>query len=165
MTVICCTTCHGYSKVVHSLDNASKLSNLCFFYDSVIIYQNQTVYNGLKSFASEHFSDHDLHIVGKCPFCGEFNRDQRIDERQKLISTLRARKLRYFLDLIRLNNVYRTLLEGYIDGARGRGRPRMSWYDNIKEWTSLRNLRYEQATRIAMDRERWRATVSSNVKR
>ena len=29
----------------------------------------------------------------------------------------------------------------------------MSWYDNIKEWTSLR---YEQATRIAMDREMWR---------
>ena len=87
---------------------------------------------------------------------------KKVDERRALISTLRARKLRYFGHVIRLNNVYRTLLEGYIDGARGRGRPRMSWYDNIKEWTGLR---YEQATRIAMDREKWRATVSSNVER
>ena len=98
------------------------------------------------------------------PLREEFDRGvyQREDERRTLISILRARKLRYFGYLIRLNNVYRTLLEGYIDGERGRGRPRMSWYDNIKEWTSLR---YEQATRIAMDREMWRVTVSSNVER
>ena len=34
------------------------------------------------------------------------------------------------------------------------------WYDNIKEWT---RMRYEMAPRIAMDRDKWRATVSSNV--
>ena len=36
----------------------------------------------------------------------------------------------------------------------------MKWYDNIKEWTGMQ---YELATRIAMDRDKWRATVSSNV--
>ena len=61
-----------------------------------------------------------------------------------------------------IGSVYRTLLEGNIDGTRGRGRPRTSWYDNIKEWTGMR---YEQATRIAMDREKWRAAASSNVER
>ena len=87
---------------------------------------------------------------------------QRIDEKRTLISILTARKLRYFGDFIRLNNVYRTLLERYIDGKRGRGRPRMSWYDNIKELTGMH---YEQATKMAMDRDKWRATVSSNVER
>ena len=37
----------------------------------------------------------------------------------------------------RLNNIYRTLLKGNIDGKRGRGGPRMSWFDNIKEWTGM----------------------------
>ena len=88
--------------------------------------------------------------------------DQRMDEKRTLISILRAGKLRYYEHLIRLNNVYRTLFEGYIDGTRGRCHPRTSWYDNIKEWTGMR---YEQATRIAMDREKWRAAVSSKVGR
>lgn len=87
---------------------------------------------------------------------------QRMNEKRKLINILKDRKLKYFGHLIRLNNIYRTLLEGYIDGKRGRGRPRMSWYDNIKEWTGMR---YERATRTAMDRDKWRATVSSNVER
>ena len=72
----------------------------------------------------------------------------RMDKKRTLISILRARKLRYFGHLIRLNNVHRIFLEGYIDGTRGRGRLRTSWYDNIKEWTGRR---YEEATRIAMD--------------
>ena len=68
---------------------------------------------------------------------------QRMDEKRTLISILRARILRYFGHLLRLNNVYRTLLEGYIDGMRGRGRPRMSWHGNIKEWTG-RNINRQQ---------------------
>ena len=36
----------------------------------------------------------------------------------------------------------------------------MNWYDNIKEWTGMR---YERATRTAMDRDKWRSTVASNV--
>ena len=87
---------------------------------------------------------------------------QRMNEKRKLINILKERKLKYFGHLIRLNNIYRTLLEGYIDGKRGRGRPRMSWYDNIKEWTGMP---YEWATIIAMDRDKWRATVSSNVEK
>ena len=43
--------------------------------------------------------------------------------------------------------MHRRLFDGYIDGKRGRGRPRLSWYDNIKEWIGMR---YEHATRMAM---------------
>ena len=87
---------------------------------------------------------------------------QRMNEKGKLINFLKDRKLKHFWHLLRLNNRYRTLLEGYIDGKRGRGRPRMSWYDNINEWIWKRE---ERATRTAMDRDKWRATVSSNVER
>ena len=67
----------------------------------------------------------------------------RMDEKRSLTSILKAKKLRYFGTLIWLNNIHRTLLEGYIDGKRGRGRGRMSWYDNIKEWI---DMQHEQAT-------------------
>ena len=79
--------------------------------------------NHLRAKRAKIFETNDLHIVGKCPFCEEFDRGvyQREDERRTLISILRARKLRYFGHLIRLNYVYRTLLEGYIDRERGRG--------------------------------------------
>ena len=87
---------------------------------------------------------------------------QRMNEKRKLINILREKKLRSFGHLIRLNNIYRTLLEGYVDGRRGRGHPRMNWYNDMKEWT---DMRYELATRIAMDRDKWRATVSSNIER
>ena len=46
---------------------------------------------------------------------------------------------------------------------RGRGRPRMSWYDNVKESTT--GMRYKQATRMGMAREKWRAIVSANAER
>ena len=42
------------------------------------------------------------------------------------------------------------------------GRPTVSWYDNIKEWTGIQ---YERATRIAVGREKWKATALSNVER
>ena len=49
---------------------------------------------------------------------------QRMDKKRTLISILRARKLRYFGHLIRLSNLYKTLLEAEncwnIAGTRGR---------------------------------------------
>ena len=87
---------------------------------------------------------------------------QRMNEKRKLTNILKERKLNYFGHLIWLNNIHRTPLEGYIDGKRGKGGPRMSWYDNSKEWTGMR---YEWATRIPMDRDKWRASVSSNIER
>ena len=74
----------------------------------------------------------------------------KLDIKRILINILKARKLKYFGHFIWLNNMHRTLLEGKIDGTRVRGRPRMSWYDNTKEWTGMR---YKQATTTAMDRK------------
>ena len=58
---------------------------------------------------------------------------QRMDEKRTLISILKARKLSYFGDFIWLNNMHRTLLEGYIDWNERQRCPRISWHGNIKE--------------------------------
>lgn len=83
------------------------------------------------------------------------------ERKKKTNQYLGERKLRYFGHLDILMGLYnRALLEGCIDGKRGTGRPRISWYDNIMEWTEMQ---YECAARTAMDRGKI-TTVSSNVK-
>ena len=44
------------------------------------------------------------------------------------------RKCQYFGHIIRGDGVQRLLMEGRINGRRGRGRPRTMWTDNIKEY-------------------------------
>ena len=39
------------------------------------------------------------------------------------------------------------LMEGRINGRRGRGRPRTMWTDNIKEWTKMSYNDYQSGTR------------------
>ena len=39
-----------------------------------------------------------------------------------------------------------------IEGKRGKGRPRVQWMDNIKEWM---NLNYCDCVRLANNREEW----------
>ena len=70
--------------------------------------------------------------------------------RRLLISTIKQRKCAYFGHLVRGDGLQWLLLEGKLDGKRGRGRPRSTWFDNIKEWTGMN---YAEATRKAQCRE------------
>ena len=63
-------------------------------------------------------------------------------------------KCQYFGHIIRGDGIQRLLMEGRINGRRGRGRPRTMWTDNIKEWTKMS---YNDCIRVAQDRERWRS--------
>ena len=72
--------------------------------------------------------------------------------------TIKSRKLRYFGHISRQNSLQKLLLEGKINGKRGRVRPRTSWYSNIKELTGLK---YQEAVRISEKRDEWR-TIASN---
>ena len=66
-------------------------------------------------------------------------------------------KCEYFGHIIRRpNRIQRLLLEAWIDGKRGRGRPRTVWIDNIKEWL---NLSYKECIRNAENREKWRSHI------
>ena len=52
-----------------------------------------------------------------------------------LIDSIRKRKAKYFGHMVRQNGLQRLLLEGKINGKRGKGRPRIIWATNIKDWT------------------------------
>ena len=67
------------------------------------------------------------------------------------------RKCQYFGHIIRGDGIQRLLMEGRINGRRGRGRPRTMWTDNIKEWTKMS---YNDCIRVAQDRERWRSMTA-----
>ena len=85
----------------------------------------------------------------------------KADAKRLMIKTLRERKLRYFVHLIRLNHIQSITIEGFVEGKRQSGRPRTSWYDNIREWTGLIN--YPAAVERAQDRQGWKATMPSNA--
>ena len=74
--------------------------------------------------------------------------------KRSLITIITKRKCQYFGHLIRRNGIQRTLLEAKIEGKRGRGRPRVMWMDNIKDWTK-RN--YGECVWLAEDRYKWRS--------
>ena len=72
----------------------------------------------------------------------------------QLLATIKARKLIYFGHIVRHRNIQHEILTGRIEGSRGRGRPRRTWNDNIKEWTGRP---WNECYRKAQDRKLWRA--------
>ena len=50
------------------------------------------------------------------------------------------------------------LIQGTTQGSRTRGRPKMTWIDNIKSWT---RLSLTELTRKVEDRHQWRKIVHS----
>ena len=55
-----------------------------------------------------------------------------VDEKEKLLLDIQTRKLKYFGHLIRANGKQRELLEGHIEGKRGRGRKKRDWVKDIE---------------------------------
>ena len=71
------------------------------------------------------------------------------------------RKLKYFGHIVRrTEGIEKTILQGAIEGKRGRGRPPTSWTDDIKR-VSREGM--EGATRLAEDRVAWRALVKTTA--
>ena len=73
-----------------------------------------------------------------------------------LIVSVRRRKLQFFGHIVRSGCLSLTALQGSIAGGRGRGRPRMSWLDNIIAWTALD---VQSLLAAARDRFLWRSLV------
>ena len=80
-----------------------------------------------------------------------------VKTKRSLLSTIKKRKCQYLGHIIRGDGIQRLLMEGRINGRRGRGRPRTMWTDNIKEWTKMS---YNDCIRVAQDRERWRSMTA-----
>ena len=82
---------------------------------------------------------------------------QAVGENRFLKKEIMKKKLEYFGHLVRKDGVQKKLLDGEVEGSRGRGRPITSWLGNITQWTgrSYDNLR----SRVE-DRGWWRGIIS-----
>ena len=84
---------------------------------------------------------------------------QRIQERPKLLTEMKRRKMLYLGHIIRGNEIQRDILGGMVEGTRKRGRPRISWFGDIVKWTGKTRV---ELMRAAQDRDKWR-TMAAQV--
>ena len=82
---------------------------------------------------------------------------RRANANRQLMKTIQQRSLQFFGHLVRRNNIHRVLIEGKINGKRGRGGPITTWVNNIVKWTGLD---YASVVRTAQDRHRSKALSS-----
>ena len=57
-----------------------------------------------------------------------------IGNKELLLNIVKHRQVAYFGHITRRDGLQRLLVDGKLNGKRGRGRPRTLWVDNIKEW-------------------------------
>ena len=77
---------------------------------------------------------------------------------ERLLNTVKKRKLRWFGHVVRSTGLSKTVLQGTVNGGRKRGRQKKRWEDNIKEWTGLS---LGEAVEKARDRNEWKLIVCS----
>ena len=58
--------------------------------------------------------------------------------RRELTQSIQKQKLGYFGHLMRHNSTQRDLLEGMVEGERGRGQPKTQWSKGVQGWLEMR---------------------------
>jgi hypothetical protein len=79
---------------------------------------------------------------------------RKVKIQKRLMEEIMKRKTTFCGHIMRHDTIQRTLLEGKVEGKRARGRQRLTWFDNIKDWTGRS---YSECSRLAQDRRRWRS--------
>ena len=76
----------------------------------------------------------------------------------ELVLSIKKKKLAYYGHVRRHHFLQKLVLEGKVDGKRGRGRRRKSWTGNVSEMTKMSKA---QCSVKALDRSEWRTMVSN----
>jgi len=73
---------------------------------------------------------------------------ERILKEPEIIRTIKIRKLCYFGHVIKREKyeMLRLIIQGKIEGKKGRIKPRITWIKNLKEWTGLTTVELFRAT-------------------
>ena len=79
---------------------------------------------------------------------------RKVKIQKRLMNEIMKRKTSFCGHLMRHDSIQKILLEG----KRARGRQRLTWFDNIREWTGRS---YEECTRTAQDRWSWRSMAAN----
>ena len=87
---------------------------------------------------------------------------RRLGTSRTLLDKIKKRKCRYYGHIKRKNNILTTAVEGRVEGKRPRGRPRNTWFKDIKVWT---NQTAHDCTRSAADRHLWSVIARQRPKR
>ena len=83
---------------------------------------------------------------------------EELKVKRELFGSIVKRKLTFFGHTIRNNKcrLVPDIIQGKIEGRRGRGRPKICFNDNIKQWT---NLEMSEVIQACYNREHWRSIV------
>ena len=60
-----------------------------------------------------------------------------VGPQEPLLATVKRRKLAWFGHITRHDSLFKTILQGTLEGGRRCGWQRKCWMENNKEWTSL----------------------------
>ena len=70
---------------------------------------------------------------------------QAIGLHEDLLTIVKRRKLQWYGHVSRSSSLAKTILQGTVKGGRRRGRQRMRWEDNIREWKALEFAKSQRA--------------------
>ena len=76
----------------------------------------------------------------------------------ELLNIIKRRKMGYYGHLRRHPSLHKRIIEGKVDGKRGRGRKRQTWLANIEE---MAQTKINQCCEIALIREKWKAVTAN----
>jgi len=85
---------------------------------------------------------------------------ERTGKEAEILRTVKIRKLHYFRHIVRGEKyeMLRFIIQCKIEGKRGRGRPPITWKQNLKEWTDSTTV---ELFRVTEDIEDW--NIIANV--
>jgi hypothetical protein len=76
------------------------------------------------------------------------------DKSQDIVAVIKIRRSECLRQVIRMNETrYVKVLEGKLEGRRGKGRPRLRWINDVEDY--LRKLGVKRWRTKALDREEW----------
>ena len=79
---------------------------------------------------------------------------RRVGQKRTLLKAIRKRKINWLGHILRRDCLQRRVMEGKIEGKKGRGRGRMGMLSDIRKGRT-----YQEMKEDAQDREKWRKEV------